>query len=95
MSFYRNAEWYYDPTAGEALSNIRRREKRKRQRKVNREMNADTRTKTEKGRKKPESLYNEQTTDGFLPSLQKDEKAKNVPLKERIDSLEATYGRKL
>ncbi len=29
MSFYRNAEGYYDPTAGKALSNIAREERQK------------------------------------------------------------------
>ncbi len=27
MSFYRNTEGYFDPTAGEALSNIRKKER--------------------------------------------------------------------
>ena len=41
MSFYRNTEGYFDPTAGEALSNIRRTERsdrRKAIRKRNRQL---------------------------------------------------------
>ena len=45
MSFYRNAEWYYDPTAGEALSNIRRQERRRYHRKVKREKRTDKESK--------------------------------------------------
>ncbi|GEM_PF-2249042 len=41
MSFYRNTEGYFDPTAGEALSNIRKKERsdhRKAIRKRNRQI---------------------------------------------------------
>lgn len=41
MSFYRNTEGYFDPTAGEALSNISRKERsdrRKAIRKRNRQL---------------------------------------------------------
>ena len=61
MSFYRNAEWYYDPTAGEALSKIRRQERRRYRRKDKRENrtnkesdNVEIRTKT--GRRRDGSV---------------------------------------
>ncbi len=36
MSFYRNTEGYYDPTAGQALSNIRKKERSDRRKAIRR-----------------------------------------------------------
>lgn len=37
MSFYRNTEGYFDPTAGEALSNIRKKERSDRRKEIRRQ----------------------------------------------------------
>ena len=43
MSFYRNTEGYFDPTAGEALSNIRKKERSDRRKAIRRQKAAKPR----------------------------------------------------
>ncbi len=43
MSFYRNTEGYFDPTAGEALSNIRKKERSDRRKAIVRQKTAKRR----------------------------------------------------
>ncbi len=43
MSFYRNTEGYFDPTAGEALSNIRKKERSDRRKAIRRQKTAKRR----------------------------------------------------